>query len=296
MHGNGEARLSRRSLLKAGGAAAAGLALGGLVSPARPALAAERDFGSLPMGIQSYSLRGMSFEAAVEKIKELGLKHVEFFGGSHFPNDNPEKVKERLEKVKAAGLSISSHGVNGVGKNHDANRKLFEFAKTLGAPNITIDTPSPKDPKKADELKATLDSLDKLVEEYGISVAIHNHGPSHHYDKPEDVLAAVKDHHKKVGACADLGHYIRSGCDPVETLEKLKDRLYGIHLKDFAEPKGNAKGVILGAGVMKVPAVMKWLKDNKFSGALSLEYEENPKNPVPDIEKCLDAAAAGLKG
>jgi sugar phosphate isomerase/epimerase len=279
--------VSRRSFLKAGAAGAAGVLLAG-----QPNIAlAARDYGGLPMGIQSYSLRGYSFEVAIQKINGFGLKFAEFFG-AHFPmNSKPEDVKARLEKLKSLNITPSAYGVEGMGKDHDANRRKFEFAKSIGLKNITADTPNPK--KSPADVRAALESLDKLVEEYGISIALHNHGPGHHYNQPEDLLAVVKDHHKKIGACADLGHYIRSGCDPVEVLEKLKDRLYGIHLKDFAEPKGNAKGCILGKGVMKVPAVMKWLKAHKFEGALSLEYEENPKNPDADIEACLDAAAAG---
>src|SRR4051794_21635655 len=98
-------RISRRSLLKAGAVGAAGALVGGL--PVRSAFAAgeARDFGGLPMGIQSYSLRGFSFEDAVDKIKAMGIKYVEFFGGNHFPNDNADKIKARLEKVKSAGLT-----------------------------------------------------------------------------------------------------------------------------------------------------------------------------------------------
>jgi sugar phosphate isomerase/epimerase len=285
MHGE----MSRRTLLKAAGAAGAGLALAGVPSVAL----AARDYAGLPMGIQSYSLRGYPFEVAIQKINAMGLKHAEFFG-AHFPmNSKPEDVKARLDKLKSLNIAPNAYGVEGFGKDHDANRRKFEFAKSIGLKNLTADTPNPR--KSPADLKVCMESLSKLVDEYGINIAIHNHGPTHHYSRPEDVLDAVKDAHKRVGACADLGHYIRSACDPVEVLEKLKDRLYGIHLKDFLEPKGNARGCILGKGVMKVDKVMKWLIAHKFDGALSLEYEENPKNPDADIEACLEAAAAGCK-
>jgi sugar phosphate isomerase/epimerase len=111
------------------------------------------------------------------------------------------------------------------------------------------------------------------------------------------VLSAIKDHNPKIGACADLGHYIRSGEDPVRVINLLEGRLYGIHLKDFAEQKGDTKGVILGQGHLDVVGVFKALKKVDFpaDGCLSLEYEENPKNPLADVQACLEAASEGAQ-
>ncbi|HKD36063.1 MAG TPA: TIM barrel protein, partial [Pirellulales bacterium] len=149
----------------------------------------------------------------------------------------------------------------------------------------------------ADPSEDSFDSLEKLVAEYNVRIAIHNHGPGARYDKIADVLKAIKGRDPRIGACADLGHYIRSAEDPVKAIRLFGDRLYGVHLKDFAEPKKDAKGVILGRGQLDVIAVYKALKQVNFpaDGALSLEYEENEKNPIADVKACvavaLDAAA-----
>ena len=116
--------------------------------------------------------------------------------------------------------------------------------------------------------------------------------------KIEDGLKAVKGHDKRIGFCADLGHYIRSNEDPVEVIHKLGDRLYGIHLKDFSEQKKRTHGVILGKGHLDVPGVFKALRKIKFpaDGALSLEYEETPNDHpklLADIDECLVIAAEG---
>jgi sugar phosphate isomerase/epimerase len=144
----------------------------------------------------------------------------------------------------------------------------------------------------ADPTPDSFDSLDKLVAEYDIRIAIHNHGPSARYDKVVDVLKAVENHHPLIGACADLGHYIRSGEDPVEVIRLLKGRLFGIHLKDFAEQKADTKGVIIGRGHLNVDGVFLALRQVEFpiDGCLSLEYEENPEDPLADIRECLAIA------
>jgi sugar phosphate isomerase/epimerase len=73
----------------------------------------------------------------------------------------------------------------------------------------------------------------------------------------------------------------------------LKGRLFGIHLKDFAEQKADTKGVILGRGHLDVLGVFKALRKVEFpaDGCLSLEYEERPENPLADVRECLAVAA-----
>ena len=246
----------------------------------------EKSYGGFPMGIQSFSLRGFGVDGAMEQTNKLGLHFIEFFG-AHFPITKDKiKIGEMNKKLAKYDMTISAHGVNGFGSDHAKNEVTFQFAKMAGIKNISAN-PSPD----------SFESLDKLVEKYDIRIAIHNHGPGALYDKIDDGLKAVKGHDKRIGFCADLGHYIRSAEDPVEVIHKLGDRLYGIHLKDFAEQKKKTHGVILGKGHLDVVGVFKALKKVGFpaNGALSLEYEENAANPIPDIQQCLAVAAAGAQ-
>lgn len=248
--------------------------------------AALKMYGGFPMGIQSYSLRGYDAATAVRKTGEMGLHYIEFFASHYPPTTDGAKIAQMNAMLDKADLSISSHGVQGFSKNHAANEAFFQFAKKAGLRNISAD-PTPD----------AFDSLDKLVAKYDIRIAIHNHGPGARYDKAADVLKAIEGHDKRIGFCADLGHYIRSSEDPVKVIHQAKGRLYGIHLKDFAEQKKNTQGVILGKGHLDVAGVFAALKAVKFpaDGALSLEYEEHPKNPDAEIKECLAVAAAAAQ-
>ena len=248
--------------------------------------ASLKKYGGFPMGIQSYSLRGFGVQGAIEHVNKLGLHYVEFFGGHYAPTLDAAKIAAMQATLDKLDISISAHGVNGFSKDHDKNEQWFKFAKAAGIKNISAD-PSPD----------AFDSLDKLVAQYDIRINIHNHGPGHRYNKVSDTLKAIEGHDKRIGFAADLGHYIRSGEDPAKVITEAGDRLYGIHLKDFAEMKGNAKGTILGKGVMNLEEVFKALKKVKFpaDGALSLEYEENPKDPIADLEQCYANAAAAAQ-
>jgi sugar phosphate isomerase/epimerase len=278
---------SRRSFLAAATGTTLALATGAFGSRRVLRAADKADkFAGFNVGLQSYTLREFPINQALAEINKMGLGSVELFE-AHFPSKStPEQIEAMKAKTKALGIAMRGHGVNPFSANHDENRRWFEFAKKAGIKTIS-----------ANPSEDAFDSLDKLCEEYQIRIAIHNHGPGADYDKIADTLNAIKGHHPLIGACADLGHYIRSAEDPVRAINLFKGRLYGIHLKDFAEQKGDAKGVILGKGHLDVVGVFKALKKVDFpaDGCLSLEYEENPKNPLADVEVCLAAASEGAQ-
>ena len=216
----------------------------------------------------------------------MDVSHIEFYPGMFSPDSTPEQIAALKEKLEGYGQVITAHGVNRLTKDHEKNKKLFAFAKAAGIRTLSAD-PDPD----------SFESLDSLVKEYDVRVAIHNHGPKHRYNKVVDTLQAIEGHDERIGACADLGHYIRSGEKPEDVIRTLKGRLYGVHLKDFAEMQDKTHGVILGKGHMNVEQVFVALREVKFpaDGALSLEYEENPKDPIADIKECLEVARTVAK-
>ena len=178
--------------------------------------------------------------------------------------------------ASASGVEVIGFGVSGFSKDHDKNRKLFEFGKAIGIGYLSAD-PDPD----------AFDSLDKLVEEYGIAIGIHPHGPGSRWEKIDQIAAAIKDHNEKIGICLDTGHLLRSNEDPVRAVDVFGKRIYGVHLKDV---KGAKTFTILGEGDLNLTASCSksWLRLN-YSYCLALEYEENEKDPIADIRKCLDA-------
>jgi sugar phosphate isomerase/epimerase len=109
--------------------------------------------------------------------------------------------------------------------------------------------------------------LDKLSQEFGIKIAIHNHPHSWPADK---VLDATKGLSKNCGACADTGHWLRAGKNPVENLKLLEGRIVESHFKDLNEQK---QDVVYGTGVADVKALLRELKRQGFRGHLNIEYE-----------------------
>jgi sugar phosphate isomerase/epimerase len=247
----------------------------------RAAAPADR-FAGYNLGLQSYSLRAFPVDRMLEETNKLGLGGVELFQAHFSSKSSDADIEAMKSKTQALGIKMLGHGVNPFTADHDKNREWFEFAKKAGIKNLS-----------ADPREDAFDSLDKLCEEYQIRIAIHNHGPGARYDKIADTLNVIRDRHPLIGACADLGHYIRSAEDPVRAIHLFKGRLFGIHLKDFAEQKAKTQGVILGQGHLDVVGVFKALKAVEFpaDGCFVLEYEEKPENPLADIQQCLAVAA-----
>jgi sugar phosphate isomerase/epimerase len=258
---------------------ATGLAAAGAWALGRGVRAASADdYGPFRMGIQSYSLRNFGFEEALDQTQDLGLKYWESFS-AHIPPD-PDQAAAHAKKAAMRGVEVIGFGVVHFGKDADAARKLFEFGKALGIQYLSAD-PDPD----------AFDVLDKLVEEYGIAVGIHNHGPGHRYDTIDVIRKAIRGHHEKIGCCIDTGHFLRSKQDPVEAVEIFDSRIYGVHLKDV---KDATTFTVLGKGDLKTAVLLKALADREYKYCLALEYEEHPEDPIGEIRECLQAARKAL--
>ena len=132
--------------------------------------------------------------------------------------------------------------------------------------------------------KATFDLLDKLVAEYDIAIAIHNHGPGDKkYPSPLDVFKLVKDRDNRMGICMDVGHTVRIGEDPVEVMGKCASRLHDFHIKDVTTATAAGKPTEVGKGVIDIAAVLKTLVQMKFPHHVALEYEDKADAPLPGV-------------
>ncbi len=287
----------RRFLRTAAAGALAALSGGGLRALAGPP--AEEAPRKLPwmeepkgpyapfrMTLQSYTLRKFDFEKAAETLFDLHLRYVEIWPGHLASDVSDMDLKKSLKVLRHNMVWKIAYGVVDFTRDHEKNRALFEFAKEkLRLYCLTAD-PSPD----------SFDSLDKLVEEYKIPVAIHNHGPEDdRYRTPDMVEKAIKDHHKLIGVCVDTGHYLLADVDPVEAVKRFMDRVYAVHLKDVKGEGKRKEYCILGRGDLKVVELLRELKAAGFKGGLALEYEEEEDDPVASVKKCLEAVQDAVK-
>ncbi len=236
----------------------------------------EDPYKGFRMGVQSYSLRAFTVEEAIADVKKLGLHFIEIFPG-HFPITSSAEEREALKQMLSINqVSFVAYGVCDFKGDSVLARQYFDFAKDMGIEVLAVNPTTEE-----------LSFLERLVQEYDIKVAIHNHGPKARYDKLQDVLTAVAGRDPRIGACIDTGHFMRSNEDPINCAKALGARTHLVHLKDIKTTDGKKIFTIQGEGDMDMKAFFATLKSLKYAGPLSLEYEENKENPMPDMEVCM---------
>jgi len=239
------------------------------------------------VGCQAYSFNRYTFWEAIDKVKAMNLHYIEAYPGQTLckehpdakmgPDLSPELCKETLARLKAADVKLMNFGVVGLDENEANDRKVFDFAKRMGIQTI-VSQPPPD----------SFNLLDKLTEEYGINVALHNHPKPSIYWNPDTVLKACKGHSKRIGACCDIGHWLRSGVNPLQAVKELKGRIICFHFKDlneFGNPK--AHDVPWCTGVANVRAILAELMHQGFTGVFSAEYEYAWENSIPEISQSM---------
>ncbi len=240
------------------------------------------------LGCQLWSFNRFTFSEAIDKVASLGLKYAEAFPGQRLSPDLPEDIKfdhnmsaEHLawaqQKLADAGVRVVCYGVVGLPNDEEQARKVFDFAKTMGIEVIA-----------SEPARVALDLVEKLADEYEISVAIHNHPKPSLYWNYETVIDALDGRSARLGACADTGHWMRSGLDPLEAVKALEGRLVSFHFKDLNEiGERSAHDVVWGTGLADLPAILAEVKRQGIQPVFSIEYEHNWDNNVPDIAQCV---------
>jgi sugar phosphate isomerase/epimerase len=260
----------------------------GTVVRAQGKSSSEQDgpYHPFKMGLQTYSLRGYTSngrpdrDKALEVTKELGLHFWESYP-AHVPIlGNTQALSFLRREIEAKGVTVVGYGVVPITKDGAAMSRLFGFAKAMRLEYLSI-SPSPD----------CFDLLDRMVEETGVAVGIHNHGPGDRYAKIDTIAAAIKDHHPRIGCCIDTGHFLRSREDPVHAVEAFGPRVYGVHLKDVKDAK---TFTVLGQGDLRTVELLKALARNKYRYCLAIEYEEKPEDPRDDIKACLAEARKAI--
>lgn len=242
------------------------------------------DSGPIKLSVATYSLRSFQRPEAIKMIQHLNIKFADVKDVHIAIKDGTDDSwKQGGKDFRDAGIKIVACG-NVDMKKPEEHRRAFEYAKAIGSP-VIVCAPTQED----------LPDIEKLVKEYDIKIAIHNHGPEDKFmPTPESVLDAVKGMDPRMGLCIDIGHTARTGADPVEWIAKAGPRLHEMHFKDLKDPHnkdwkvGRDSQVNVGDGVLPIAEIFKQLAKQKYQGYCSLEYEINAKDPLPGMQKSFD--------
>jgi inosose dehydratase len=258
--------------------AAAGSGLTNLTNPG------PRKDVTLRLGLASYTFRKFSLDDTIKWAKQLGLQGISL-KDMHMPlTASASDIKATADKVRAAGLDLYGAGVIYM-KTAQEVENTFTYAANAGLEMI-VGVPNHE----------LLPLVNEKVKSQNIKLAIHNHGPGDKlYSSPADVYAKIKDLDTRIGLCIDVGHVQRIGQDPVTMIERYKDRLYDMHMKDVDKNVGEGVPLEVGRGIIDIPKVIKTLKKIKYTGNVAFEYEKDGDAPLAGLAESVGYVRAVMK-
>lgn len=280
--------LTRRTALKRLAFAGACLPLAGSAGLAHAAaIAAPTAQPAFKFGVATVSLKSLPLENALAAVHRVGLENISLHR-AHSPWENqPGQWQATAEKIRRAGLTPLCCGVLALKNDEPAMRRMFDYVRTLGVPLFSC-SPEP----------AALPLLEKLVKEYDLRAAIHNHGPEDKiWPSPDEVWRAIAPLDARIGLCLDVGHSFRAGVDPVAAIRRYRDRLYDVHLKDSLAPVGAEDiPVEVGRGHLDQRAILTALRETGYRHTVWFEYEKDPNDPVPGLAESVGFIKGLLHG
>jgi len=239
--------------------------------------------------VQAWTFNRFTALEAIDKAAAAGSSFIELYPGQKLSPTSNARISENMpadanyelkQHLKAKNVKWIAYGVTGISTKEDEARKLFRWAKSNGVEVLNTESTD------------AIDVIDKLSQEYQLNVGFHNHplqtnNPNYRVWDPAYVYNLVKNRNPRVGACADTGHWVRSGIKPVDAIRTLKGRIVSSHLKDLHEFSPGGHDTIYGKGVSDVPGILKEYAKINMRGPVSVEYEHNWDNNQGDVAQCL---------
>jgi inosose dehydratase len=216
----------------------------------------------------------------------VGLSYVSI-KDFHLPLDSTAEERRTVSaRFREVGISPLSCGVITMQNNEGSVRRAFDYARDAGIPTIVC-SPDP----------ASMALLDRMVKEFNLRLAIHNHGPEDKkFPSPYDAWQAVESYDRRIGLCIDVGHTARAGVDPAAAIRKCRSRLYDVHFKDISSTQPNGRTVEAGRGVLDLPAILRALRETDYPHLVSFEYEKDADDPLPGLAESVGYTKGLLAG
>jgi sugar phosphate isomerase/epimerase/type 1 glutamine amidotransferase len=253
-----------------------------------PAIRAQEKLG-WKLGVEAYTFHKYTFFEAIEKTADLGLAYIGGLGSQKVSKDIPkvlgpeltdDELREVRLKLDSAGIRLVTYYIENIPGDELECRKVFEFGRKTGV-EVFVSEPSVE----------SLPVIDRFCEEYGISLALHNHDQkaSPNYWNPEAILKACDGRSRRIGACPDLGYWMRAGLDPVKCINVLKDRVVTIHMHDLHELSPQGHDVPWGTGAGRSGDFIREMHRLGIRPAMmGIEHAYNWLESVPEIRKSVE--------
>lgn len=293
-------RNSRREFLASLGAVAASATFPEVLLPKRQPLYSPADLSyfdtpiapgsfELHIGYASITWNGNDRQAIAD-ISAVGYPGIQVRSNSVQEFGSGSALREMLDKyhLKMVALSSGNISIDPSIESSEIARHVSnaKFLRDSGGKYLQIIDDRPKGREIVSEdykrLGKLLTELGKRAADLDVQLGYHNHmgAMGQTPEGLEQILDAADPRYAKLEL--DIAHYFQGGGDPAAAVEKYRDRLLFLHLKDVEHLPATAGGkesyrfVELGRGLVDIPAVIAALRKIDFRGWGIVELDAVP--------------------
>lgn len=244
---------------------------------------------------------GSEMDAQIRALLRNGLNGLEIRGidGENVSVITCDKAKEVRKKLDDNGLVTWSIG-SPIGKirldedfeaHQDLLRHTLDVANILGAKNMRIFSfYMPKDSDPSVHRQLVMDRMGKLLEIAEKSgVALCHENEKGIYGDTSIRCRDLLDTLPKLKGIFDPANFVQSGEDTIQAWERLKDRIYYLHIKDSLE---DSCVVPAGLGAGNIPYIVKEYLA-RGDKAMTLEPHLVEFDGLKDLEESGDVSVVG---
>ena len=276
----------------------------------------------MKIGVSSYSFAQYIRAGKMTQLDCVARAHEMGFSGIEFTALSGSCLEEQLELARKIAGEAEKYGIEIIAytiganlyqeteeKNEKELERLFgqlEVAKALGAPlmrhDVCYELGKSGNARSFDLMLPTIAKnariLTERAESLGIRTCTENHGfIAQDSDRVERLFNAVA--HDNYGLLVDVGNFICADEEPSRAVSRVAPYAIHVHAKDFdvgETPENGRKdttrggnywrATAIGDGSIPVEKCLRILKNAKYDGYVSVEYE--------GAEDCIEGIAKGL--
>ena len=231
-------------------------------------------------GLQMYSVRDAAEKDlldTLEKVAALGYHYAEFAG---FFGYSAEAVRDKLLEC---GMEVSSTHTGMQELADDVIGETIRYHKTLGNRLIVLPWADLDNQQKLDDFAAQTEKVQARLADEGIRLGYHNH--AHEFKPNADGSCIWEQLEERTRLDLEIDTYwaFVGGRDPLEMMERLKERVRIIHIKD-----GMADGSGRPLGMGEAPAAAVYRKAVELGDRLIVESETCQPSGLEEARICMD--------
>ena len=231
-------------------------------------------------GIQLYSVRDAmekDVRQTLLEISKMGYASVEFAG---FFDHTAKEIKEYLDE---AGLVCSGTHSSFEDLRPESINETIAYHKEIGNPYFIVPGADLSTLEKIEDFAAVMNYAEPILKKEGIRLGYHNHSHEFVVMPWGSTIHSEIERRTTVDFEIDIYWAFHAGIDPVATIDRLKDRIKVIHIKDGLK---NGEGFPLGMGEAPLKSVIDYAKKN----GIYMVVESETLNPtgLAEAKICID--------